>query len=400
MSGWAPKDHFDKINEGEAAGADSFTYKTPRLRLLNRLDELRKKAPNNLTAKYATPEYVGSLSDADVVKLHKVLKAVWKHPDEPLGCFAVNSASYTTFKPFFSQVIAEYHGIKPDATHQSSWMVESIDDMPDSGEISLYDFRQPPCMVRLAACRNMDFPLFSTSEISKDERIVLEQRLCRDVFANQEGEYFSLTPGHPNLIDDGKYQELVKAGTMFPNLKDNSLFVSAGIATDWPHGRGCFVSADKQIVYWVGGEDHLRIISQKKIALLTKPFQRLKKELSMLEALEDFKFANDSAFGTLTASPANLGTGLRLSVWLPLPHLTAGGTLTRVSKLCKKFGLQVSAVGGDGGGPEGLCDVSPISTFSKTEVQILKALYDGVGLLKAEEDKFDAKIAVTSPLKG
>ena len=34
------------------------------------------------------------------------------------------------------------------------------------------------------------------------------------------------------------------------------------------------------------------------------------------------------------------------------------------------------------------------------QVQILKALYDGVGLLKAEEDKFDAKIAVTSPLKG
>ena len=30
----------------------------------------------------------------------------------------------------------------------------------------------------------------------------------------------------------------------------------------------------------------------------------------------------------------------------------------------------MSAVGGDGGGPEGLCDVSPISTFSKTEVRV------------------------------
>lgn len=55
----------------------------------------------------------------------------------------------------------------------------------------------------------------------------------------------------------------------------DSFLLSAGIAQDWPHGRGCYISADEGFVIWVGEEDHLRIISMKKTTVLNEIFDRL-----------------------------------------------------------------------------------------------------------------------------
>jgi protein-arginine kinase len=52
---------------------------------------------------------------------------------------------------------------------------------------------------------------------------------------------------------------------------------AAGIASDWPHGRGCYVSEDKQFVIWVGEEDHLRIMCMFKGTVLNDVFDRLQK---------------------------------------------------------------------------------------------------------------------------
>jgi hypothetical protein len=60
-----------------------------------------------------------------------------------------------------------------------------------------------------------------------------------------------------------EYQGLVKAHIMFKDMADDPYLASAGIASDWPHGRGCYISADKQFIVWVGEEDHLRIMCMK-----------------------------------------------------------------------------------------------------------------------------------------
>ena len=39
---------------------------------------------------------------------------------------------------------------------------------------------------------------------------------------------------------------------------------SAGISSDWPYGRGCWQSEDKQCIIWFGEEDQLRIMCMKK----------------------------------------------------------------------------------------------------------------------------------------
>ena len=49
----------------------------------------------------------------------------------------------------------------------------------------------------------------------------------------------------------GRYKQLVKDHIMFKDMSADSYLVQAGIASDWPHGRGCYVSEDKQFIIWV-----------------------------------------------------------------------------------------------------------------------------------------------------
>ena len=42
-----------------------------------------------------------------------------------------------------------------------------------------------------------------------------------------------------------EYDDYVKKHIMFKDMSADSFLLSAGIAADWPHGRGCYVSEDK-----------------------------------------------------------------------------------------------------------------------------------------------------------
>jgi len=48
---------------------------------------------------------------------------------------------------------------------------------------------------------------------------------------------------------------------MFKDMSKDSFLVTAGIAADWPYGRGCYISEDRGFIIWVGEEDHLRIMA-------------------------------------------------------------------------------------------------------------------------------------------
>ena len=49
---------------------------------------------------------------------------------------------------------------------------------------------------------------------------------------------------NPNLITPEKYNELVKKHVMFKDMAADTYLASAGIADDWPYGRGCWQSDD------------------------------------------------------------------------------------------------------------------------------------------------------------
>ena len=190
-------------------------------------------------------------------------------------------------------------------------------------------------------------------------------------------------------------QALVDAHVMFKDMNADLYLRSAGIASDWPYGRGCWQSADKQCIIWFGEEDHLRIMCMKKGSRLNEVFTRLKKMLDLVETLDGIDFARSSKYGYITSCPTNLGTGMRASVHIKVPNLTADGQADphgnspTCKAICNPLGLSVRGTGGEHTpiGKDGTIDLSPRARLFIKEKEIIAALYRGITNLMAAEKK-------------
>jgi len=235
--------------------------------------------------------------------------------------------------------------------------------------------------------------------MDKAERIAFEKAML-EAFAKLVampefgGRVYSLTPdfgseANPNLISQEEYQKLIDEHIMFKDMSADPYLKSAGIANDWPYGRGCYVSEDKQIICWFGEEDQLRIMCMKKGTKLNEVFDRLHEVLQVIEKIPGIEFAHDGDFGYVTSCPSNLGTGMRASVHVKIPKLTADGTDTKAKAICKPLGLSVRGLGGEHTpiGADGTIDLSPSARLFIKERDIIARLYEGIQQLMDEENK-------------
>ena len=208
-----------------------------------------------------------------------------------------------------------------------------------------------------------------------------------------KGTIYSMSPDHgegvenPNKIDDAKYKELVDAHVMFKDMDADPFLKSAGISSDWPYGRGCYQSEDKECIIWFGEEDQLRIMCMKKGTKLNEVFDRLKKLLDKVESIEGITFAKSDKYGYVTSCPSNLGTGMRASVHIKLPNLTSDGTDAKAKEVCNPLGLSVRGTGGEHTpiGADGTVDISPRARLFIKERDIIQALFDGISKLMVKE---------------
>ena len=168
----------------------------------------------------------------------------------------------------------------------------------------------------------------------------------------------------------------------------DTYLASAGIASDWPFGRGCYVSADKGFIVWVGEEDHLRIMCMKKGTFLNDVFDRLKNACDVMEKISG-NFAHSKDYGYVTSCPTNLGTGMRASVHIKIPNLTKGGSDAKAKAVARPLGLSVRGMGGEHTpiGADGTVDISPSARLQIQEAEIICALYEGIKNLMEEEKK-------------
>ena len=186
---------------------------------------------------------------------------------------------------------------------------------------------------------------------------------------------------------------------MFKDMAADTYLASAGIADDWPYGRGCWQSDDKQCIVWFGEEDQ-RIMCMKRGTKLNEVFDRLKKMLDTIESIDEVKrgwrptrrrrfFATSSKYGYVTSCPSNLGTGMRASVHVKIPNLTADGTEAKAKAVCKPLGLSVRGTGGEHTpiGADGTVDISPSKRLFIKERDIIAKLYSGISDLMVEEKK-------------
>ena len=150
----------------------------------------------------------------------------------------------------------------------------------------------------------------------------------------------------------------------------------------------------------------------KRGTKLNEVFDRLKKMLDTIESIDGITFATSSKYGYVTSCPSNLGTGMRASVHVKIPNLTADGTETKAKAVCKPLGLSVRGTGGEHTpigtesvskssgdfcrsirfirqhtGADGTVDISPSKRLFIKERDIIAKLYSGISDLMVEEKK-------------
>lgn len=125
----------------------------------------------------------------------------------------------------------------------------------------------------------------------------------------------------------------------------------------------------------------------KKGTILNEVFDRLKNASVVVEQYAD-KFARSKSYGFVTSCPTNLGTGMRASIHIKLPNLTADGSDAKAKAVCKPLGLSVRGLGGEHTpiGADGTVDISPSARLMIEEAAIVCNLYQGIkNCLEAEK---------------
>ena len=388
---------------GAAPGGFSmaFTKCADDAAILKQIEAIKVGNKENRMAKHFDKAYYDSLATEE--EKHGLLmccKSGAENPDSGMGVYAMQPKDYDRFKPYMEKVIKDYHKINKDVKHESSWKITDLNDpeIPPGGKLDLsaIDESLKVVSMRVRVGRNLaEFPL--PGAMTADDRKKMEELLCEKVFSKfpeppgGTKNYYSLTPGHPNHIDEAKYDELVKKHWMFKNMDKDNYLLSAGIASDWPMGRGCFAierpDSNSTFIMWVGEEDHLRIMVIKQGCMLDEVFDELNQALDFIEGM-GIPFAKSDQFGYVTSCPTNLGTGMRASLHVTVPKLTAGGSDAKAKEICKPLGLSVRGTGGEHTPiVGGVIDVSPSARLMIKEAEIVCNLYKGIKALLEEEKK-------------
>jgi len=364
--------------------------------IMETIANVAKENPGNRAMKFFKQEDFDKLTDDKKAKFIKCVRTGFENPTSGLGCYAMAPNDYEEFGFFFDPVIRNYHTAPADAVHKTNWDASNVGEggVLDVTKLGLAELSMRVRVGRNLAAFNLPGNMDRAERI-KFEKTMLEafKKLIADPAYG--GTVYSLTPDfggdekNPNLITSEKYQELVDAHVMFKDMDADPFLKSAGIASDWPYGRGCWQSADKQCIIWFGEEDQLRIMCMKKGTKLNEVFDRLKTLLDSVESIDGIKFARSDKYGYVTSCPSNLGTGMRASVHIKLPNLTKGGSDAKAKEVAKPLGLSVRGTGGEHTpiGADGTVDISPQARLFIEEREIIEALYKGIENLMVEEKK-------------
>jgi len=356
---------------------------------------IKQSNPGNIMASSFDLAYFQALDSDKQKRLLQCCSSGIGNPTSELGAYAMNPTDYDDFYPFFKAVLEKYHKVNLSETkHINDWSLKGKAGLPANGVLNVEKFGiKEPLSMRIRTARNLKkFPL--PGAMTEDDRKNMElamKPVFDSLIANPEfgGEYVSLTEDHPCKISDARYEELVKAHIMFKDMSADSFLVDAGIAGHWPSGRGCYVSADKGFIIWVGEEDHLRIMAMKKSLVINDVFDRLKAAIDVVEDLIPGGCAKSKDFGVITSCPTNMGTGMRASVHIKIPNLTKDGSDEKAKTILKPYGLGVRGLGGEHTpiGADGTVDISPKARFCISEAQIAIALYKGIEKVLSEESQ-------------
>lgn len=149
-------------------------------------------------------------------------------------------------------------------------------------------------------------------------------------------------------------------------------------------GRALLLSDSEEISVMLEEEDHIRLQVMKPGLSLSEAYAEADRLDNAIN--EKVKFAFDERLGYLTECPTNLGTGMRASVMLHLPALTALGRMNTLASTVSKLGLTIRGAYGEGSASMGdLYQLSNQVTLGITEKGAIENLKTIVLQLASQE---------------
>lgn len=340
------------------------------------------KDAKSLTAKHLTDEVWEACKDkktAGGFGFDYVINSGFQNLDSGVGCYAPDEDAYKTFAPFFDKVIDTYHGgYAPDAKHTTDLNMDNFKGGnvdPDNNYV---------VSTRIRVGRNLDgYPL--APGISKSQRLEVENKIVealKTLEGDLKGEYYPLQG-----MEEDVQKRLIEDHFLF---KEGDRFLrAAGANRDWPEGRGIFHSGDKRFLVWVNEEDQLRIISMQMGGDVKEVFARLATAIQTME--KKLTFAANDHLGCISSCPTNLGTAMRASVHVKIPHASKEENF---KTWCAERSLSVRGIHGEHSESEGgVYDISNKRRLGLSEVECVQTMYDGVAALIAWEKELEAKAA-------
>jgi len=339
---------------------------------------LAQSTSKSLLKQFLTPQVWEELKDVESASgcvLGDIIASGADNPGSHVGIYAADKDAYTAFRPLIDPIIKAYHRLpadqpvkQPQLNFGRSVTLENIDP---KGEYVL--------STRCRVARSFDSkPL--NSKMSKQDYIDLNtivKRVCESFEGDLKGTFHQLEG-----MDKDLKKELIEAHYLFAD--EDSCLKSANAQNFWPTGRAIFLNDAKKFIIWCNEEDHLRIISMQKGGDLGEVISRLKEALGKIS--QELSFAHSDEYGFLTFCPTNLGTTIRCSVHIKLPHLSKNRELFQ--KLAADNNIQIRGIHGEN--TKEVSDVSDLSNkyrLGYSEEQVIEMMYNGVAAMIAEEKK-------------
>lgn len=350
-----------------------------------RFAELKAKK-ESLGNKHFTPEVRAmalTLPEEKQQRLLDIMVSALTNDDANIGVYSTRPEDSVEFGFYLDPIICEYHKIVGDTRQEHDWNIpvglyRLVDLDPSLDVVSM----------RSRVGRNVEGWNLPSS-MNEEERVRFEEFMSEEIFTQLPfaGQYYSLTPRHAKEMDGELAEEMRVKHYLFNDMTTDNHLTSSGIASDWPYGRGIWLSEDREKMIWIGEEDHLRIISIVKgtdLGLVDKSLSDL------LTAIEKagVKFAEHETYGVITTCPTNMGTGKRQSVLLNFPNLSKNGSdEANLKNVAKALGLQARGLSGEHSQMNelGTSDISPMARFGVTEAEVTRRLYEGLQKLIAME---------------
>ncbi|KAK3749053.1 hypothetical protein QZH41_019185 [Actinostola sp. cb2023] len=341
---------------------------------------------SNLMAKNLTPDIYARLVNVKTRSGFSLDQAIQPGIDNPYhphicitGIVAGDEESYQVFAELFDRIIEERHnGYKRTSMH--------VTDMnPTKVKHGKFD-ENFVLSCRIRACRSLKgFRL--PPMCSRKERRSIES-FMKSVLGMMQGDLEGCYYSHSSLTSDD-HHHLVFDHPLFDE-PTNRYFVSCGLSRDWPDARGIWHTKDRSVIVKVNEEDHIKIIAVESGGDIEKVYERFYKGLRELEKRIEVSggvFMRNNHLGNITTCPSNLGTALRASVHVKLPHL---GKDSRFPAILCALRLQKRGSGGlEKPIKDSVYDISNADRLGYTEIELVQKVIDGVNLLIKMEKRLE-----------